>query len=1401
MWALLYFALSIAVTRAEEVGETWTGRRGDANPSTTYVAMVTTNTGRMVAVGRYGQLMISDNGGSAWEFDRIEVNGGRRIQGQISDVKMFGSTIVATSIYMAEGGPMGFAGRTVLYRSADNGNTWTELPFPHTSVDYGGGIEYEGLVLTGLHEGPGGELLAYGTTMLSANMVVVWSIGGAIYRSSNGTSWTLAKFAYGPLNHMAEAGGRAIAVGATTVLDSADGAGWNGYFLSNGNIQDGGQQMAFDEVDRIRLYDVIESGGNFTAYGIIHVRRGPILETPFIERQFTLKSSAPFGPGRLWTVHDQGTDPGNFVYGGGSLLGIGRRNGVMASGNGGESFTQRNASPKPVGRSFTQSGSNITVVNSSEEVWKSTDSGSTWNKIFDEPAVPNISRVGVFFGRLLGFCYDSGSDRGLYESLDNGETWVKISDEDGTQIIQVGSRLMQTGTRDTIRVSDDQGYTWQDRTVASNDGGSFVAETPTGRLVMASTGRSVQNLGTFAISDDNGENWESRVVGLAWGETPTAIFCTADGTLLCTTNTFSRFDPRLYRSEDNGETWTRSTVLQSLPGLDEISNQPGSTVISVSKIRQGASGRIMMLSNEDEIICSDDDGKTWRVLMNQGLEMRGDGPFRDWHINGLVWAGDRWVAVNSRDNDRGQRRSYAMVSGDDGETWREVSIQLNLVGTDFNGLEVGLDGRLIATGWNGAIYTSEVPDFLTPESDGLQVVEGQSIEVTVERPQFPGVVSAFYRTEDGDARGNTDFAPTEGDLEWDANDFAPKTVTIETLNDDLLRNPRQFTLAVDFMSTDLGGSTETPIEILDDDSNGGPALNVIGGPLFNTSEAGGAADIYLSLTTEPIRPVTVKVSGWNEAEGRVSATKFVFTPDNWNQSQILRVTGVDDWVDDGDRVHTITLDLVSRDADYSKLSEEVDVVNRDDDEPAAGSKIRVGQEVNLPLDAFGEVLAVRGAPRGLRWDRDANALVGAPRVPRTFPMRVTILASDGKRVTFRVPFTISPLPDYALGTFSGNVAREMNMNEELGGMTQYRVSRSGACSGFVRMGGKRYPWRGRVTVPAVGVPSIEVTVNRRGMDPLIFQTNLADDSQVSGSYQIENTMDFANVVGWQHTWNRRNRVPEMWSGIFNNHLTLDAPPTGSPWIGDETIPQGTGYARVIVSPTGRALWISQLADGTRVRGAGHLGPQGGIRHWQLLYRKTGSVLLEADINDSDEVDGAGDWVKFPPQPTRERSYADGFGDDPRGPVGLLVTGGRWEKPGRGENLLGVLGIDEVPDNLSIEFVDGGIGDSATDPDALATLDARNRIAVSDPNPARVTAVLNRNTGMLTGLLRPVDDNPENPGRDLVRTTRFIGIWVPRLDRAEGAFQLKQLADPGTTTARTSPILSGKVEVNPQERLP
>src|SRR5206468_1861289 len=77
----------------------------------------------------------------------------------------------------------------------------------------------------------------------------------------------------------------------------------------------------------------------------------------------------------------------------------------------------------------------------------------------------------------------------------------------------------------------------------------------------------------------------------------------------------------------------------------------------------------------------------------------------------------------------------------------------------------------------------------------------------------------------------------------------------------------------------------------------------------------------------------------NTTEGTVSPASVTFTAANWNTPQTVTVTGVDDFVDDGDIAYTIvTAAATSTDGNYSGLNaSDVSVTNTDND--AAGVSI------------------------------------------------------------------------------------------------------------------------------------------------------------------------------------------------------------------------------------------------------------------------------------------------------------------------------------------------------------------------------------------------------------------------------------------------------------------------------
>jgi subtilisin family serine protease len=100
-----------------------------------------------------------------------------------------------------------------------------------------------------------------------------------------------------------------------------------------------------------------------------------------------------------------------------------------------------------------------------------------------------------------------------------------------------------------------------------------------------------------------------------------------------------------------------------------------------------------------------------------------------------------------------------------------------------------------------------------------------------------------------------------------------------------------------------------------------------------TTEAGGSVTFTVRLTSEPLANVSVSVSSSDTTEGTASTGSLVFTSTNWNTVQTVTVTGVGDFVDDGDINYVIILGAaVSSDTGYNGLNpNDLNLVNRDDD--------------------------------------------------------------------------------------------------------------------------------------------------------------------------------------------------------------------------------------------------------------------------------------------------------------------------------------------------------------------------------------------------------------------------------------------------------------------------------------
>jgi Ca2+-binding RTX toxin-like protein len=106
------------------------------------------------------------------------------------------------------------------------------------------------------------------------------------------------------------------------------------------------------------------------------------------------------------------------------------------------------------------------------------------------------------------------------------------------------------------------------------------------------------------------------------------------------------------------------------------------------------------------------------------------------------------------------------------------------------------------------------------------------------------------------------------------------------------------------------------------------------------NESGTTDTLAVSLTEKPTSSVVLNVSSSDTGEATVAPTTLTFTPDNWNTAQTVTVTGVDDFVLDGNQSSTIKIsvdDTSSDDAYDSVPDQTVPVTTVDNEAPGTAT--------------------------------------------------------------------------------------------------------------------------------------------------------------------------------------------------------------------------------------------------------------------------------------------------------------------------------------------------------------------------------------------------------------------------------------------------------------------------------
>jgi len=170
--------------------------------------------------------------------------------------------------------------------------------------------------------------------------------------------------------------------------------------------------------------------------------------------------------------------------------------------------------------------------------------------------------------------------------------------------------------------------------------------------------------------------------------------------------------------------------------------------------------------------------------------------------------------------------------------------------------------------------------------------------------------------------------------DWD--DPLTHTVTVSGVDDSIADGDIPYEIitapAVSTGNSDYDGFDAENVSVTNtDDDVAGFTIDPTEGLV--TTEAGDSATFEVSLKSEPIADVMLNLSSDDVTEGESSPTTLTFDATNWNVAQVVTVTGVDDYVIDGDVTYTIVTDAAtSSDPNYdTRNPPNISVTNGDDD--------------------------------------------------------------------------------------------------------------------------------------------------------------------------------------------------------------------------------------------------------------------------------------------------------------------------------------------------------------------------------------------------------------------------------------------------------------------------------------
>lgn len=163
----------------------------------------------------------------------------------------------------------------------------------------------------------------------------------------------------------------------------------------------------------------------------------------------------------------------------------------------------------------------------------------------------------------------------------------------------------------------------------------------------------------------------------------------------------------------------------------------------------------------------------------------------------------------------------------------------------------------------------------------------------------------------------------------------PQTVTITGVDDSIDDGNQNYSIVFGTTTSSdpvYNNFVTTNLNVINADNETGSGITV-SGLSGNTTEVGGTATFNVILNTDPTSSVTIQISSSNTNEGTVSPNSLTFNSGNWNITQTVTITGVNDLIQDGNVSYNIIIGgVTSANSNYAGLANQtLSLSNTDND--------------------------------------------------------------------------------------------------------------------------------------------------------------------------------------------------------------------------------------------------------------------------------------------------------------------------------------------------------------------------------------------------------------------------------------------------------------------------------------